>query len=329
MMKKTLVALAAVAVTGGAFAQATMTGAVGFGFQSDTTSANVTTSGFGVEAAKIVFDVSEPLDGGAKLSANFGISVNPRSTPSGRDFSLTYAAANGIKVVGSTTEGGDYLTNGIAGAGADFEADMSYTGMVSKTSNDAVSVSFPVAEGMTLKITHQEPDYAIGTGAAQAASSLATTTTAAGLIQGHNTASLGYKAGQLVADVGYRTYTRQEGSSTVYVASKTRGSVSYDLGAAKIGFGVDANTYTYGNTKNNSAFGITIPLGNLTLGAQMLTIQASGNATASSNYTRNGGIVGGMYTLSKRTYMTAQTWVGDLGGTYNDTGYLVSVISTF
>jgi len=329
MMKKTLVALAAVAVTSGAFAQATMTGAVGFGFESDTTSTNVTTSGFGVEAAKIVFDVSEPLDGGAKLSANFGISVNPRGTSSGRDFSLTYAAANGLKLVGSTTEGGDYLTNGIAGAGADFEADMSYSGMVSKTSNDAVSVSFPLVEGLTLKITHQEPDYAIGTGSAQAATTTATTTTAAGLIQGHNTGSLTYKAGQLVADVGYRNYTRQESSSTVYVASKTRASVSYDLGVAKVGIGFDANTYGYGNTKTNSAAGITIPLGNLTLGGQILNIQTSGNATASGNYTRQGGIFGGMYTLSKRTYMTAQTWSGDLGGTYNDTGYLVSVISTF
>ena len=308
-----------------------MTGAVAFGFESDTSTSNVTTSGMGVEAAKIVFDVSEPLEGGDKISVNFGFNANPRTYSTGRDFTLTYAMASGIKIVANTIEGGDYLTNGIAGAGADFEADMSYSSMVSKTINDAIAISFPVAENLTLKITHQEPEAVIGTGSAQSGSNLATSTTAAALIQSHNTGSLTYKTKQLSADIGYRTYDRQEGSSAYYVASKTRASVSYDLGVAKIGFGVDANTYTYGNTKNSTAVGMTVPVSGtrLVLGGQLLTIQTSGNSSASSNYTRNGGIVGGQYNLSDRTYMTAQYWSGDMGGTYMDSGYLITLYNTF
>ena len=75
--------------------------------------------------------------------------------------------------------------------------------------------------------------------------------------------------------------------------------------------------------------GLTIPMGSLTLGAQMLSVTASGNATSSSNYTRNASLVGGMYSLSKRTYVTGQYWTGDVGGTSNQTGYLFSLYNTF
>jgi hypothetical protein len=70
-------------------------------------------------------------------------------------------------------------------------------------------------------------------------------------------------------------------------------------------------------------------MGSLTLGAQMLSISASGNPTSTSNYTRSGALAGGMYSLSKRTYVTAQYYTGDTGGTSNTTGYLFSLYNTF
>ena len=57
MMKKTLVALAAVAVTGGAFAQSVLTGDIAYGFSSVTSNSS-TTSGFGLNAADLYVNTS-------------------------------------------------------------------------------------------------------------------------------------------------------------------------------------------------------------------------------------------------------------------------------
>jgi len=322
MMKKTLVALAAVAVTGGVFAQATMTGAIAFGFQSDTTSSNVTTSGMGIEDSEINFAVSEDIEGVGKLSAGTGYAGGGRGVAvTTNNTDITFTLANGAKIKMASAKGAEYLSGGVAGAGANFEADLTYTTLVSRTSNDSFSVALPVATGLTLTVTNTEADVVVGTGSAAAA---ATTP-----VQRYNTAALQYKAGPVVVDGQFRAYDNQVTNSTSSVNTKNRLSASYDLGVAKIGAGVDQNTYTYGNTKTNTLVGLTIPMGSLTLGAQMLTVTASGNATSSSNYTRSGALAGGMYSLSKRTYVTGQYWTGDVGGTSNQTGYLFSLYNTF
>jgi len=321
-MKKTLVALAAVAVAGGAFAQATMTGAIAYGFESDTTSSNVTTSGFGMEDAEINFAVSEDIEGLGKLGAGLGLGWGGRATAAtANDSNITLTLSSGMKIVMKSAKSAEYLTGGVAGVGANFEADLTYTGLLSRTSNDSVSVSMPVAEGLTLTVTNTEADVVIGTGSAAAAASTP--------VQRYNTGALQYKVGGLIVDGQYRSYDNQVANSTSSVNTKNRLSASYDLGAAKIGAGIDTNTYTYGNTKTNTLIGLAIPMGSLTLGAQMVTVTASGNATSSSNYTRTGALAGGMYSLSKRTYVTAQYYTGDVGGTSNQTGYLLSLYNTF
>jgi hypothetical protein len=323
-------ALAAVAVTGGAFAQATMTGAIAYGFQSDTTSSNVTTSGFGMEDAEINFAVSEDLEGVGKLSAGLGIWWGGRSTGAySGDSNITLALSGGMKIVMKSAQAAEYLTGGIAGAGANFEADLTKTALLSRTNNDSVSVSLPIAEGTTLSVSHSEPDVVIGTGSAANVGILQTTTATAATVQPYDTVVLGYKAGGLVVDAQYRTYGRQETNNTVYANTKNRLSASYDLGAAKIGAGVDTTMYTYGNSNTKTLVGITIPMGSLTLGAQMLNVTASGNATSTSNYTRTGALAGGMYSLSKRTYLTGQYYTSDVGGTSNQNGYLFSMYNTF
>lgn len=332
MMKKTLVALAAVAVTGGAFAQATMTGAVAYGFESDTSSSNVTTSGFGLEDAELNFAISEPLEGLGTLSAGLGFGYGGRGGAlTGNDTNITLTLNSGVKIAMKSEKGAEYLTGGIAGAGANFEADLTYTGQLSRTLNDTVAVSFPLIEGVTLTVKHSEPnsDVAVGTGSAADRSTLATSTTAAGTYQRHNTASLDYKAGDLVANAQFRSYDDQIANSAYYVNTKNRLSVSYNLGVAKIGAGVDQNNYTYGNTKTATLVGMTVPLGNVILGAQLLSLNAAGNASAASNYTRSGALAGLQYNLSKRTYFTAQYYGGDTGGTSNTTGYLLSLYNTF
>ena len=321
-MKKTLVALAAVAVAGGAFAQATMTGAIAYGFESDTTSSNVTTSGFGMEDAEINFAVSEDIEGLGKLGAGLGLGWGGRATAAtANDSNITLTLSNGMKIAMKSAKSAEYLTGGVAGVGANFEADLTATGLLSRTSNDSVSIAMPVAEGLTLTVTNTEADVVIGTGSAAAA--------AVTPVQRYNTAALQYKVGGLIVDGQYRSYDNQVTLSTTSANTKNRLSASYDLGAAKIGAGVDTTVYTYGNSKTNTLVGLTIPMGSLTLGAQMVTVTVSGNASAASNYTRTGALAGGMYSLSKRTYVTGQYWTGDVGGTSNQTGYLFSMYNTF
>jgi len=341
-MKKTLVALAAVAVTGGAFAQATMTGAIAYGFESDTTSSNVTTSGFGMEDAEINFAVSEDIEGLGKLSAGLGIGWGGRNSTAGsNDSNITLTLTSGLKIAMKSEKGAEYLTGGIAGAGANFEADLTYLGGLTRSKNDTVAVSFPVAEGITVTLKHSEPNaYAttatnqidatsVGTGSAADRGAVATSSTEAGYIQRHNTASVDYKAGALTVNAAYRSYDDQITNSAYYGNTKSRFSASYDLGVAKIGAGVDQTNYTYGNTKTSTLVGATVPVGSLTLGVQLLSISAANNASASSNYTRNSVLAGGMYSLSKRTYLTAQYYGGDTGGTSNTSGYLLSLYNTF
>ena len=321
MMKKTLVALATVAVAGGAFAQATMTGAIAYGFESDTTSSNVTTSGFGMEDAEINFAVSEDIEGLGKLSAGLGLGWGGRSTAAtANDSNITLTLANGAKIKMASEKGAEYLTGGIAGAGANFEADLTYTGQLSRTTNDTVAVTIPLTDAVSFTYKHSEADVVIGTGSA---SNLNTP------VQRYNTGVLGYKAGALVVDGQFRSYDNQTSNSTTSANTKNRLSASYDLGAAKIGAGVDTTMYTYGNSNTKTLVGITIPMGSLTLGAQMLNVTASGNATSTSNYTRTGALAGGMYSLSKRTYLTGQYYTSGVGGTSNQNGYLFSLYNTF
>lgn len=323
-------ALAAVAVTGGAFAQAVMTGAIAYGFSSQTSSSNVTTSGFGVEDAEINFAISEELDGGNKLSGGFGFGGGGKGAAvTGNDWNLTFTNATGAKLVMKTAFGAEYLTGGIAGAGANYEIDLTYTTLLSRTTNDSIAVSFPIFEGTTLTVTHTEPDSAIGGGSAANIGILQTTTATAGTVQRYNTAALTYKAGGLTVDGQYRSYDDQAANNTVYANTKNRLSAAYDLGVAKIGAGVDTTNYTYGNTNTKTLVGLTVPLGQLNLGAQLLTVTASGNASASSNYTRTASLIGGQYNLSKRTYATAQYYTGDIGGTSNINGYVISLYNTF
>jgi len=326
MMKKTLVALAAVAVTGGAFAQATLTGSLGYGYQTNTTNANVVTNGMGVVDASVNFAVTEDLGDGMSVSGTMGVYAPGNSSAVlGNDVKLGVKTSSGLAVNFASVYGAHYLAGGIAGAGANFETGLDGKVLSSRSLTDSVSVSIPLMAGTTLSVSHTEPAVSEdGTGAASAN------------VQRYNTAVLKYAAGALVADVQFRTYDGQISTSTTSATQKTRASASYDLGVAKIGAGIDSTNYAMGDTYSESLLGITIPLGQLTLGAQFGQMSTSGYTT---NYDQTGSLVGAMYTLSKRTYMTAQyySWTGSFkgstgvstSGTQNATGAVFTIYNTF
>ena len=323
MMKKTLVALAAVAATGGAFAQAVMTGYVAFGYESATSSANATTSGMGMDDAEINFAIAETIEGVGKLSATMGFTNGGRgSSATGNDSTIKLTTDSGTAITMGTTKGASYLTGGVAAVGTNYNWDLSGRLFSSRTINDAVSVKIPLMEGLSLSIAHAEAavsSYWTGTGAA-----------GNGTEQRYNTASVGYAAGALVVDAGYRSYDNGQASSTSNANTRNRASASYDLGVAKIGLGYEATQYMYGNSKTDSLLGLNVPLGGaLSFGTQVAQVSTSGNASAASNYNRNGYLVGMNYSLSKQTYVAAHYYSYDGGTTVNPSGYGVFLYKGF
>ena len=327
MMKKTLVALAAVAVTGGAFAQSTMTGYMGYGYSTATSVANVVTSGMGIADAGLDFGIAEDLGDGNSVSGTMGItSAGSGAAVTGNDMKLAVKTASGLTVSFSGNKSAHYLGGGLAGAGAAFETGLDGKVLSARSASESATVSMPLMEGFTVSVSHTEPTQAgaYGTGSA------------GGTKQRYNTAVLGYKAGALAADVQYRSYDMQIASTTTSATQKSRASVSYDLGVAKIGAGVDSTNYTAGNVYSESLVGVTVPVGSVTLGAQFGSMATTGYTT---NYTQTGSVVGAKYTLSKRTYMTAQyySYTGGFtassalstAGTQNATGASFTIYNSF
>ena len=314
------------AVTGGAFAQAVMTGSIGYGYVQTTSNAGVVTGGMGTAAGNISFAVTEDLGDGMSLSGLFGFDGGYEGkAATAQDFKLGLKTASGVGVNIYSGTASHYLAGGLAGAGANFDYGLDGLVISSASSAETVSVSMPVMTGVTLSVTHAEPAASsYGTGAASANT------------QRYNIVGLAYAAGPLAANWSYRSYDGQLSGSTTSASTKSRASASYDLGVAKIGAGIDSTTYVYGNVYNESLVGVTIPLGNLTLGAQFGSMSTTGYGT---NYDQTGSIVGAQYNLSKRTYMTAQyysytgSFKGSTGvstsGTQNATGSIFTIYNTF
>jgi len=307
-MKKTLVALAAIAATGGAFAQATMTGYVGYAWYQSVATTGATSSGLGADGNHIDFAIKEEMEGGNSITAAIGIDIGAESgaASTGRDFVLTVktAAAGNFKF--SSARGGDYLSGGIAAVGSDYENDNTgTTGIFSTRANlDSLTWSMPISSELTFSVSYVEPTTDAGTGYGASGSAANTAD-----YQRYNQYSLTYKSGPLVADAGYRTFD-QANAATANSSTRSRGSASYDLGAAKVGAGFSQTTTTYGATTTDTLVGLSIPLGRLTLSGQFGNRTKAGNASAASDTNYSSKIVNAVYNLSKRTDLFAgyKTW---------------------
>lgn len=223
------------AVTGGAFAQATLTGDVAYGFTSST-AANSTTSGFGLEAADLYFNASEDIEGLGNVAANINIDATESGRASGvqtGDVVLSLTTTLGVKLSGGSTQGASYFSQGVASAGTGYEWNLSGKITASRTNNDFVAFSAPLTEGTKVTYIHTEADVSIGAGSA-AALNAAT--------QSYDTLSLDYTAGALAVNVQTRTYNGVVDASETHKKGRSRFAASYDLGVAKNGAGVEEPT---------------------------------------------------------------------------------------
>ena len=321
-MKKSLVALAVLAASGAAMAQVSITGNLTAGFQSSNTpigaidnssisGVDASKSGFGVDTAEIVFSATEDLGGGLKASAKLGLVDASRGNVAGRpntgfgpgDSELAISGGFG-KVALSTSRGTDYLSGGVAGVGGTFMDGRVFS---ARTSTDTLAYSMPVGP-LTVGLSYSEPVDQLGLGNG--------TSGAAGATLGRQMVlDVNYANGPLAANAAYLSTGQYNiGTAPVTLVEEKnhyRGSVSYDLGVAKLGAGIETWNVKPVNGNNDSTFtntllGVSVPFGAATLGANWAQSQISNQQTTT------GYGLKASYALSKRTSVSADytSWTG-------------------
>lgn len=324
-MKKTLVALAVLAASGASFAQATLTGAYAFGYETQTT-AGVKKGGMGTDTAAISVAASEDLGGGLTASAKVSLGgMNRDGAGTGEDATLSLAGGFGTISAGTVESAGNG-TVGLASAGAP-GYDLQGRVYSANANIDTLKYTTPEMSGFKFSVGY------VDRGAAAAAAVAATTTpavasTGSGLALGSEgatgnqpsfTVGAAYAAGAIAATADYSKWTR---ASIGANDTRYRLAASYDLGVAKVGAGYSSATNSSDVTTTETAFGVSAPLGALTVGAQYGT---SKNTTKDSK----GYTLGASYALSKRTSVGTSYYSYDTLAAKDNTGFRVLVGHSF
>jgi hypothetical protein len=300
-MKKTLIAMAAVAVAGVASAQVTVTGKVGAGYASTTTNgatpaAEVTTKGMLMTNSDITFSATEDLGAGMSVKATVGIDgVNSNNAITGNNGSLALSGDFGT----ATFTAGEESCNGVVGsaAGVDLE-DIGIGLACAASTSDSLSFALPAMNGLTIKVMTLE-------GAAGAGNASKPTT---------NYLYLDYASGPLTAGVNFTNIYQK--------STRTRTNVKYDLGMAKLGFGYSTGGVAAGETNNQTVFGAQFPMGAMTLSVGTATVSTG---TAAKKSATGLGID---YSMSKRTGVEARYTTGNSNAT-NGRDVSIKLVTTF
>ena len=265
--------MAAVAVAGVASAQVTITGAVAFGFAGDTTTAGVSTSGYGIDGSSLTFDAKEDLGGGLTVSTNFGMeNFNENGTVSGTKASLTLSGGFG-SVSMSSSEGGDFLP--IDGLTANSNG----------SDADRITYTSPSINGFTLQVTAQD--------AIDGSTFAGTCTVNDGDCDGPSKATtyaVNYTDGPLSVDAVFADFSKH-----ATIDKRTGVKATYNLGIASVMYGQLTQTNIGAANNTESAISVTVPMEALSL-----TVASAKSKTAGSA-AKSGTAVTASYALSKRT----------------------------
>jgi len=314
-MKKTLIAMAVVAVAGVASAQVTISGKLRFAYENATDAANASTSGLALTDGNITFAASEDLGGGLAISTSMDMRLRGRGaltdgtdpgTPDvrGRDASMTLSGGFGAITLGRVEAGNGILGLGGAGApvyGLDNGVQLAGAGNV-----DIVKYSSPAMNGFAFSVTHVDAIAGLGADNGQAASVVGVT----------------YSAGPLSIAADSTSY----GSAAAAAAdNRTRVSASYDLGVAKIGVGNQSAGNGTAPGKTERVVGVSVPMGAMTFG--LVRASSSTEGTAGNN---TGTDVGVKYDMSKSTYVAVQyQTTKSAGATASASKYRVQLSKSF
>jgi hypothetical protein len=341
-MKKTLIALAALAASGATFAQVTLSGNLTMGYKATQNAkpAQNEAAGFGVDTSQIDFSVKENMGGGQSVHAKMALAGLDRSGESGngaaqgRDATLTYTNTSFGQLELGTTSSVNYFA-GIASAGApviDFDGKLFET----RSSSDYISYTVPIGP-VYIQLNYGEPSGGLGLGRG--------TTGAGALGQRNNTISAYYSAGGLTLLGAFRTYDNRKvgnllgATGFAEYAAGTKDDVtniqgSYDFGVAKIGAGFQAANASNGVHVNDALVGFSVPVGSWTFGGTYARSAASdakdtaafGWNLANYNGTATGYSLGASYAISKRTSITTKyaRWTHSGYSQYEADGALVA-----
>lgn len=283
-MKKTLVALAALAATG-AFAQATVTGKLGYSYQmgADSTARD---HGMQMTDGDIVFAASEDLGGGMKVDASSAIKLRGRDTGvAGRNATIGLTTGVGKLTVGAI-EICSTIDN-VAGAPVSlyYAQDGAKAPLDGCLNTDIASFSAPVGP-VTLGVAYLDSIGGAGAGAGAPFTA--------------NLVSLGYSAGALSLGLDHTVFANKT-SPLFDGLARTRLTASYDLGMAKLGFGHQVKNH---DVASQTTFSVSVPLGAATVGLAYAT-RASQDVSATyglaAEKSRSSTAVGVDYALSKLT----------------------------
>jgi predicted porin len=288
-MKKTLIAMAAVAVAGVASAQATITGTVSAGWQMTTNknaadgSATASAGGWGMKDGKIAFTATEDLGAGMSITASAKLKNISHDTAVASDTSsLTLTGGFGTVAMTSGYEACDGLSQ--QGLGVRFDevkASATQGFFCAASVNDALKYTSPeLVPGMKVAVL-------VSDNAANVAGRVKAVTT-----------YVDYASGPLA--VGFNT-TSYEAAVYGQKDNKTRFTASYDLGVAKIGFGNQKGYVTAGDKDNRSVYGVSIPMGAMTAAIGYASIDTTTSGTVSKT---TGTSINVKYALSKRTSLS-------------------------
>jgi len=344
-MKKTMIALATIAAVGAASAQVTITGGISMAAQSNLAK----TSGLASTDNTLYVSASEDLGNGIKATAAMTIENDTyRGAAFTRaDQSITVSTPTGSLRIANTRSGGNQGAALIAPA--NLANDQWSSKVITREAIDVAAVIIPLNDQITATISYVEArnnaladagvtayDAAVTAGDADAAAAaiVAGLAAASGAVTPAATSvagSLKYTAGGLTVTAGYTSSTYTSSAMTLIAALRgataadiqtTSYDVSaiFDAGVAKFGFGYDSSRRGYTSAdKSAMLFGVSVPLGAVTLGGNYGSRDAA-------NFLQ----LAAQYDLSKRTNVNF-SWGQDKQSSTADTNsqYRISLNHAF
>jgi len=315
-MKKTLVAVAAMAAVTGAMAQATISGFIDGAYTTNkaTTAANVSTSTSSVGSgaagqSQISIKSSEDLGGGMKAFGALRINPNPYSAGNVAATNL----AQDVSEVGISGDFGTVLLNRDYGIAFDVHASADASGWTSGAKGVVHNTSSGISNGVVYVLPNFVPglDALVAKGVSGVAGGDGDATayrlkyTTGGLMVQYAGASVNYiaatTAGWATNFTTGGTTATTEATAANSKASLTALAITYDLGMAKLHYGkFSAKSGGDADQKTSSdMMGVSIPFGATTVG---ITSSSAKRTIAAATTVKASGYRGKVaYALSKRT----------------------------
>jgi Gram-negative porin len=260
-MKKSLVALAVLAVSGAAFAQVSVSGKLGFSYQKNAVAAGGSANhGMTMADGDLNFAATEDLGGGMKITAASAFASRGRDNTFGaRDASLVVNAGSVAYTFGSIEKCSriDNVAGAPVSLASGHDSGVSaplafgtFTLDDSCSNVDTAGISLPVGP-VTLSVSYNEVGAGAGGGAAPDRAK-------------YYSLAGDYSAGALALGLEFRVASAEGGGAAFATGTfhdglaTTRLNASYNLGVATVGAGFETSNH---NAPSKYTLSVAVPVG--------------------------------------------------------------------